>query len=141
MNIFDNPNSLLEEDLNDFFKKEEEDGVDLLFHTISLLLYKNQHNTDMVQIFKTVGLDNLVKLIQLFDGKTVQFAKDTEFIDTVVLAMVYYLRKIKGISDWEEIQSFFGPFKINSLSLSHKIHGLDEFTKQKLQQMFARGTE
>lgn len=138
MAIFDNPNSMLEEDVNDLFKTKSRNEVDILFETINLILYKNQKNTDMVQILKVFGIETFVKLIQLFDGKTVRFMKDKEMTDALTLAIVYYFKRIKGINDWEKIQEFFGNKELDRLSLSHKVHGLDQFTKQKLLQLMGK---
>lgn len=136
--IFDNPNTLLKEDLNELFKKKQKGDLDILFETVNLLMYKNQHNDDMVCILKSCGLDTFTTLVNLFDGKSVNFLREDELIDNLIVAIVYFYRKVKGITDWDEIESYFNDRKLDRLSIAHKIHGLDQFTKQKIHQLWSK---
>lgn len=138
MSVFKNPSTLLQEDMNSLFQKKEKGSIDILFSIVSLILLKNQRNTDMLELFKTVDIDTFVKVIHLFDGRKVQFLKDKDLSDTLVLALSYYYREVEGIKDWEEVQSYFGDYKIERLSHSLKIHGLNEFTKMKIDQLFGK---
>lgn len=130
------PTSILEEDINDLFKKKEESDLEILFSVITLLLFKNEKNTDMIDLYNNFGIDTFLKIVHLFDGRTVKFIDSKDLSDTLVLAVCYYLREIEGKRDWNDIQEFFGSYKLDRLSLALKIHNIDEWLKQKIQEQF-----
>lgn len=134
--IFSTPIDLLQEDINDAFKKKEKSDLDILFSIVSLILYKNEYNSDLIELLENVGIDTFSKIINLFGGRSINLPSEDEFSETLVLAMVYYYKKIEGISDWNQIQSKLPAHDLEKLSLSLRIHRLDSFTKQKIQQIF-----
>lgn len=134
--VFKNPVDLLQEDINEAFKKKEKSDLDILFQVLSLILYKNEHNTDMIELLNNVGVDTFSKIIHLFGGRSIQLPTESEFNEAMLLSIAYYYKKIEGIEDWDEIQAKIPAYELNSLSLSLRIHRLDSFLKQKIQQIF-----
>lgn len=132
--IFENPNTLLEEDLNSLFKTKQSSDINLLFSLVNIILSKSQRNTDMVNLLSTVGMENFVKIIHLFDGRTITFPSDKELTDAIILAVCYQLKKVDGVTEWDDIQDWFGNYQIDRLSTALKLHSIDSFIKQKLQQ-------
>lgn len=130
--IIKNPKSILEEDLNALFRQKDESEVSIIFSIVNLLLFKNERNTDMLDLFNTVDMDTFLRVVHLFEGRTVRFSDSKVLQDNLILAICYYLREVEGIRDWERIESFFGNFKIDRLSLALKIHNMDEWLKQKI---------
>ena len=133
-----NPSTILQEDINDLFKQKKEGEFDIIFSVLNLILMKNERNTDMIDLFNTLDMSNFVKVLHLFDGRTVQFAEAEKFTDGLILAIVYYLREIEHIRDWDLVQEHFGSFKLDRLSLALKIHNLNDFTKQKIHEQLKR---
>ncbi len=136
--IIDNPNTILHEDINDMFKTKKENDFDILFSTLNLILMKNERNTDMIDLFNTLEMSSFIKVLHLFDGRTVQFTEANKFTDALILAIVYYLREVENIRDWDKVQEYFGSYKLDRLSIALKIHNLNEFTKQKIQEQLRK---
>ena len=130
--MFKTPTSLLEEDMNSLFESRSKDDLDILFSIVTLILFKNSKNTDMLDLYKNVDIDTFLKITNLFSGRTVQFIETNKLRETLILAMCYYLREVEGIRDWDKVQSFFGSYKIDRLSIALKIHNMDEWLKQKI---------
>lgn len=133
--LFKNPVSILEEDIDSLFSKEEVTDIDFLFTIINMIFFKKEKNTDMIDLLKNVGVDNYIKSLYLFEGRTITFPKVDQFLDSIVLAICYYYRTILNKS-WDEIQNDFPSYNIQKLSMALRIHGLDEFIKQKIQQLY-----
>jgi hypothetical protein len=136
--VIDNPSTLLQEDINELFEQKEEGEFEIIFSVLNLILMKNERNTDMIDLFNTLGMSNFIKTLHLFDGRTIQFTTSDKFTDGLILSIVYYLREIEHIRDWEKVQEYFGSFKLDRLSLALKIHNLNDFTKQKIHEQFKR---
>jgi hypothetical protein len=134
--VFKSPVDLLQEDINEAFKRKEKNDLEVLFQVLSLILYKNENNTDLIELLNTVGIDTFSKIIHLFGGRAIELPTEEDFSAAMVLSMSYYYRKIEGIKDWEKIQAKLPAYKLDKLSLSLRIHRLDSFLKQKIQQIF-----
>jgi len=132
MDILKTPTSILEEDINNLFKNKSSNDIEILFSIISLILFKNSKNTDMIDLYNNFDLDVFIKMVNLFSGRTVHFSEYSDLKETLVLSICYFLREIEGERDWEKVQSFFGSYKIDRLSIALKIHNLDEWVKQKI---------
>lgn len=130
------PNSILEEELNELFLKKKSSDIDLIFSTLTLLLTKNEYNTDLVDSLKILGIDTFVKMVHLFSGRTIDFPKTEDFREALLLTICYYYHAIEN-KTWKEIEEIFpevNNYEKGKLSLSLKITNLDTWIKQKMQE-------
>lgn len=134
--VFKTPTDLLQEDINEAFKRKNKNDLDILFQIISLIIYKNENNTDLVELLNSVGIETFSKLIHLFGGRAIELPTEKSFNEAMVLAMAYYYKKIEGIKDWDVIQAKLPAYQFEKLSLSLRMHRLDNFLRQKIQQIF-----
>ena len=136
-----NPKSIIEEDLNKIFKKKKQSEISLLISIVSLILYRNEYNSDIVDLFHTLddNIDLFIKIIHLFDGRTIKFPRSDDFSEYLLLAICYYYKEIEGKS-WDEISELFPEVNFyhkKKLGLSLKINHLDNFIKQKVEQILS----
>lgn len=128
---FSTPVNLFEERLNELFKKKttvrESDQVLLL---VSMILLDNPNNTDLVDTYNLLGLEDFVKLVHLFDGRTVRFPTSGEIQEMIVLAFCYYYREVRGL-DWDEIRAIL-PWDISSVSYGSRVKKLSAFIRGKI---------
>ena len=135
--MINQPIDVVQDTINRLFKPKTEDDTDILFSIINLILLKNSNNMDMAEMYKNTDLSTFIKVLSLFDDRTVKFMKMDEFTDTLILAMVYFYRNVEGKS-WDEIQEYFGTYKLNKTSLSNKIYYLEFFIKVRMNAMFSK---
>ena len=122
--------NVFEEQVNRIFTKHKSDEVELILKALSLILYSTQNNTDIVELYRTIGLDAFIKIINLFDGRTVKFPPKKVIKNYLILALSYYYKEVEG-KDWETIKQEF-PFDITSISYGIQIKNLNNFIKQKM---------
>ncbi len=125
-----NSSDVFEEKINQIFSKTKKKDIDLILQVLSLIIYGNQNNTDMVELYHSVKLEDFVRIVSLFDGRVVKFPTKKSLRNSLMLALLYYYREIEGKS-WEAIQKEF-PFDISAISYGIQIKNLNNFIKQKI---------
>ena len=134
--VIKNLEEFSDEFLNELFEHEKDSSMDAIVRVFSLVLYKNSTNTDLVNLFKVLDLEDFVRVITLFDGKTVQLPTKEDLKEALTLSLVYYYRVIQGLS-WEEIKKKF-PYEISGGKYSVNIKSLNSFIRQKMNETFIR---
>ncbi len=137
--LFDESNSVFEQQLKDIFKPAENKEQSSLFSILSLVFYHNSKITDLHDIYKLLGLDNFIKLVSLLDGRTVRFPTSSELKDAIILALCFYYKEIEN-KDWTEIHDLV-PYSFNSISISYKIKSLNAAMRQELKNFFQEKTD
>ena len=132
--LFDNPETVFEEQINELFSEAADDDSNVILEALTIILYQNQKNTDLVELYKLIGIDGFVKVISLFEDRTVKFPSSGEVKESLILALCYYYREIKGLS-WPEIRAKL-PFEISPHSYGIRIKSLNRFVRKKLEQLF-----
>ena len=140
--MYKTPVNILEEDINNLFKKNPKNDIDIIFSTVNLLLMKNEHNTDLAELYKLFDydLDMFTKILHLFEGRTVEFPNSKKISEYILLAVCYYYYRIEGKS-WDDIKNMFPAHDLDCLSLSLKIHHLDVHLRQRITEIIEREEE
>ena len=126
--------SVFEKQLREAFKPVVDDQQSDLFRAIALVFYHNEKLSDLYDAYKLLGIDNFVKLVHLFDGRTVRFPTSTELKDAIIMSLCFYYREIEGLT-WEEIRDHI-PFKFSSLTVSYKLKSLNAAIRKELVEIF-----
>lgn len=135
--LFKNPKEVFEEQLNDLFLTRKEDDTDTIVRAFSIILtMNNTKNRDMVDLYNLVGMDEFVSIISLFEKRTVVFPSKNEIKESILLALIFYYREVKGLS-WVEIKEIV-PFDFSSISYSSKLKGLNKYLVEKLREIFSK---
>jgi len=135
--IFKEEGSVLEKQIRSAFKPVADSQQSDLFRSIALVFYHNEKLSDIFDAYKLLGVENFVRLIHLFDGRTVRFPTSTELKDAIILSLSFYYREIEKLT-WEEVHDRI-PFKFSSLTVSYKIKSLNSAIKAELKEIFSQG--
>jgi hypothetical protein len=132
--MFKEEGSVFEKQLREAFKPAVDDRQSDLFRAIALVFYHNEKLSDIYDAYKLLGVENFVRMIHLFDGRTVRFPTSTELKDAIILSLCFYYKEVEGLS-WEEVHDRI-PFKFSSLTVSYKIKSLNAALKAELKDFF-----
>lgn len=128
--MFKNPNEVFEDQLNDIFIRSSDKTSNIVLRAVNLLLYQNEHNRDLLDLYDLVGIENFMSILSIFENKTVVFPAKEEIKELILTALLYYYREIENLS-WEEIKSKV-PFEFSSISYSIKIKKFNNYIIEKL---------
>jgi hypothetical protein len=132
LKLFDGTNNITDLQLEQLFSPKKTTEMDIVLRTVELLLYENYNSTNIVEIYKLLGLENFSKLVQLFDGRTIKLPTKQELTDNLISSLVYYYRNIQNES-WEEVKAHF-PFEISGIKHGIQVKHLNTFIQQKLEE-------
>lgn len=130
MKPFTNTKEVFEEQINDIFSKSTDEKNDLIIQSLSLLLKMPDSNSDLNDLYNLVGLENFVRVISLFENKTIKFPSKSEVKDIILTSLLFYYREVEKL-DWNEIKTKV-PFDFSSISYASKIKKMNLFMKKKL---------
>ena len=132
--IIKNPELVWQKKINDLFKNKSKGEVDIFFEAINLILSISIKNRDMLEIYKILGLENFIKLVNFFDGKTIKVFEQKEFQESFMLALYYYMREIEKKS-WAEIKEECN-FEVQTIKYGIRLKKLNEYIKNQLNDLF-----
>ena len=132
--LFKNEGSVFDKQLRDAFKPAIENQQGDLFRAIALVFYHNEKLSDIYDAYKLLGVEDFVRLIHLFDGRTVRFPTSSELKEAIILSLCFYYKEIEGL-EWDEIHDKI-PFKFSSLQIAYKIKSLSAAIRAELVEIF-----
>lgn len=135
---FTSPTNLFESRLNELFKKSSKESNQVLC-LVSIVLLNSSENTDLSDTYSLLGLENFVRLVHLFDGRTVRFPSAGEIQETIILAFCYYYREIKSL-EWDEIKEIL-PWDISTVSYGSRVKKLSLFMRQKITEIMTEANK
>ena len=112
--------------LHNFFKPLTDISESKFFEIMSLLTLDDESNT-LYGFYQLFGFDGIAEMLEKFGGRKIQFPTSDKFKDSLIVAMCYYYREIKGMK-WRDIKSSI-PFEFDSQKVSMKIMKLDNRIK------------
>lgn len=127
---------ILEYQLQEIFGKKAQSEKDKIWNIFSLIIYSDENDTDLLDLHRLVGNENFVKIIKLFDGRTVEFPKKEKVESAVILSLLYYYKEIKLMS-WEDIKKVV-PFDFSTISYGLQIRKLNLWIRQRMHELFKR---
>lgn len=120
--------------LEDIFKKTEQSETDVFMSIVSMIIYNNVKCTDIANLYTLMGLDNFLKIVTLFESRTIEFPSKKEIKDAVELALIYYYKKVHNFS-YEQLRELpiFKGKELSSISIGKKIVKLQKEIALKLE--------
>jgi hypothetical protein len=122
-NIFETPKEVFEAQINDLFSKKEQSERNKLIQVMSIVLNTNSKSKDLVDLYDCLEIDNFIKVISLFERRTVKFPSKEEVKESILLSVIFYYREVLGY-DWPAIKGIV-PFEYSSISYASKIKKLN----------------
>ena len=130
---FQKPSNLFQQQIHNMFVKKTPKEGDQILRLVSIILNANSNNTDLVDIYNLLGVENFARLIHLLDGRVIKLPTSTEIEETIALAFIYYYREVKEMK-WEEVVEAI-PFEISTISYGSKVKSLTAFMRNKIEEM------
>ncbi len=130
MSLYKETRNAFQKQLNDLFKKETKNEDDLLLKILCLVLYNNTSDEDFMKLYKLVGVQTILDIVQVFGGKKIKIPTHDKLQESLIIANIYYEKDILGKS-WDEVKDSL-PFEINSLSYGRYIADFKLFLQQSL---------
>lgn len=134
MKLFENSTNISDDQLNQLFSKKKDTEIEIILQILSLIIYNNATNTDIVELYRILGPEKFSQVIMLFDGRQVKLPSSEEFKDCLTLSLIYYYHEIKQLP-WSSIKEKF-PFDISTISYGIKIKQFNNFVQQKINEFF-----
>ena len=131
--IFESPENLLEQKINETLQEPEETLVSSLIE-LSLLKDSKKSRDTLVfsELYNLLGLESFTEVIQLLSGKTITFPTQESFKETIVRALCYYYRYVCGKS-WEEVKSLVMEPDLQTAKFGIRCKQFDTFLKEMTQ--------
>lgn len=133
-NLVNDPNELWEKRLNNLFQKKEKTEVEKFLDIVSIIVYSNDVCSDITDLYSILDLENFIKVVNLFSGRTIHFPEKNEIKSSIELALFYYYKKIKNVNSYSDLKDLHivDDKDFSSVSIGKKIKKLDEKLQQKL---------
>ena len=133
--MFQHPKSVLQQHL-----KEQLEGADDTSKTIGELIKlsllkdasKDEDQIIFAELFKALGVENFVNMINLIDGRTLTFPPKEEFKETLITVLCYYYKEVEN-KDWDDIKIILGDPDLNSIKHGIRAAALGNFIENLLQ--------
>jgi hypothetical protein len=119
-------NTLIHKKLDAYFKSQSS-SEEKIFNQLALYIYAVQSkDSDLHIMAKLLELDDIIKLVNYYDGDQLNIPTKEEFWNSYLTAICFYYKVIKGMN-WTEIKNFLNlPEKdkdmISAISLGYKIN-------------------
>ncbi len=127
--LFSGTKSAWESQLDELFSKKSDTEIELIFQIVSLIM--NNGSSDNIQnLYSIVDLENFIRVISLFDGKTIKFPSKQSLKEIFIWALCYYYKEIKGMS-WKEIEKLI-PYEISTISYGVRIKQLNKYIEKEI---------
>jgi len=137
--IFEDERSLFQKSINDTCEFE---GVSpLVDDLIRLELLKEGEKSDrmspMSELYSLLGPAKFAEVVELMNGRTVQFPTSESFKETIMIAIYYYYRFFKG-KEWKDIDQLFGSEDVSHVKMGIRVNFLHQFIQKQTSLLEAR---
>ena len=131
--IFESPENLLEQKINETLQEPEETLVSSLIE-LSLLKDSKKSRDTLVfsELYNLLGLESFTEVIQLLSGRTITFPTQESFKETILMVLCYYYRYVCGKS-WEEVKSLVMEPDLQAAKFGIRCKQFDTFLKEMTQ--------
>ena len=131
--IFESPENLLEQKINETLQEPEETLVSSLVE-LSLLKDSKKSRDTLVfsELYNLLGLESFTEVIQLLSGRTITFPTQESFKETILMVLCYYYRYVCGKS-WEEVKSLVMEPDLQTAKFGIRCKQFDTFLKEMTQ--------
>ena len=131
--IFESPENLLEQKINETLQEPEETRVSSLVE-LSLLKDSKESRDTLVfsELYNLLGLESFTEVIQLLSGRTITFPTQESFKETILMVLCYYYRYVCGKS-WEEVKSLVMEPDLQTAKFGIRCKQFDTFLKEMTQ--------
>ena len=126
--LIKNPTDVWGEKLNKLFYVQEDTVEQKFLNVVSIVLYGDDTNKDLAELFSLVDFDSFIKIINLFDGRTIKFPSKEEIKEAIEIALYYYYKEIKGVKTYQVLKDLNIRDKddFSSIAIGRKINKIKD---------------
>ena len=129
--LFANEKSLFKKKINDILKENPVKEIieDLIKLHLLRTASKNESQLVLVEIYNLLGCEQFAELIELINGKNIQFPDVENFKETIQIALCYYFKYLKH-KKWDEIKELLQDDEVSSIKYGINCNKLNQFVNE-----------
>lgn len=135
--MINNESELWQKRLNTIFKKKDQSDTDIFLSIVSMVLYNSESNEDIARLYSCTDLDTFLKVVALFESRTIEFPSKKEIREAIELSLFYYYRNVLGIKDYSKLKEMgiINEQDFSSISIGKRLSKLNKDIVKKLENM------
>lgn len=102
--MIDKPTDVWEKKLHETFKKKDKDQTQLFLDIVSVILFSNEKAREIGDLYSVLKLDDFIKVINLFENRTIEFPSKNEIKEAIELSLFYYYKFIRGVDSYKDLK-------------------------------------
>ena len=132
--MIETPTEIWEKRLQNIFKKKEKSQTQLFLDVVSIVLFMNKNSKELGDLFSILKLDDFIKVVSLFENRTIEFPSKKEIQEAIEISLFYYYKNIRGVESYDELKSLniVEQKDFSSRSIGKKLTKLDKELKEKM---------
>lgn len=131
--IFDEPTNLFEKRISEMFAAKPSSEFDAILRLVTIIIAEQAPSDDMVALYNLLPMDQFVRVINLFDGRSVRFFSRKDIEEALILALCFYHKEIEGL-DWKDITAKM-PFALSPVAYGGRIKRLSQTLRLQMAQI------
>jgi hypothetical protein len=94
----------------------------------------NKNSKELGDLFSILKLEDFIKVINLFENRTIEFPSKKEIQEAIELSLFYYYKNIRGVESYDELKdlNIVEQKDFSSRSIGKRLTKLDKELKQKI---------
>jgi|WetSurMetagenome_2_1015567.scaffolds.fasta_scaffold06330_13 hypothetical protein len=126
--------NLWESQLQEIFSMTEKTNMESFISILSMIMYE-KFDEKIANLYAIVNnLDLFTSIVNTFSGVTLVFPDREKFKESIVLALSYYYKEVKGM-DWEYIKKELPFDDILLLKAGKNLNKLNKLIKKRIKQL------
>lgn len=132
--MIETPTEVWEKRLQNIFKKKEKSQTQLFLDVVSIVLFMNKNSKELGDLFSILKLDDFIKVVGLFENRTIEFPSKKEIQEAIEISLFYYYKNIRGVESYDELKNLniVEQKDFSSRSIGKKLTKLDKELKEKM---------
>ena len=140
--LFDNERSVFQRKINEIFKMDS--AKNIVEDLIKLELLKDSEKNDkmspVADLYGLFGPTQFSEIVELMNGRLVQFPTVESFKETVMISVYYYYKYLLG-KGRKEVEEIFNDEDVPSMKVGTKVSHLHQFIQKQTQLMRSRKSQ
>lgn len=132
--MIQNPTEVWEKRLQETFKKKNKDQTQLFLDIVSIVLFQNEKAREVGDLYSILSLDDFIKVINLFENRTIEFPSKREVKEAIETSLFYYYKYVRGIDSYKELKemNIIDEKEFSSRSIGRKLTKLNSKMQEEI---------
>lgn len=136
--MIQNPTEVWEKRLQEAFKKKNKDQTQLFLDIVSIVLFQNEKAREIGDLYSILSLEDFIRVINLFENRTIEFPSKREIKDAIELALFYYYKYIRDVKSYKDLKdmNIVDEKDFSSRSIGRKLTKLNSKLQEQMLNIF-----